>query len=42
MRQRTNDTNDLREAHVNWDYLAIDSSMDVRNEKRTWTYFGGS
>jgi hypothetical protein len=40
MRQRTNDTNDLREAHVNWDYLAIDSSMDVRNEKRTWTYFG--
>jgi hypothetical protein len=40
MCQRKYDTNDLREAHVNWDFLAIDSSMDVRNEKRIWTYFG--
>ena len=40
MRQRRNDTDDLHEAKVNWDFLAIDSSMDVRNEKRAWTYFG--
>ncbi|MCX6873454.1 MAG: hypothetical protein NTW21_06550 [Verrucomicrobia bacterium] len=40
MRQRENDTNDLRAARVNWDFLAIDSSMDVRKEKRAWTYFG--
>jgi hypothetical protein len=40
MRQRKNDTDDLRKANVNWDFLAIDSSMDVRNEKRAWTYFG--
>lgn len=40
MCQRKKDAEDLRRAGVNWDYLAIDSSMDVRNEKRVWTYFG--
>lgn len=40
MRQRKNDTDDLLGGRVQWDFLAIDSSMDVRNEKRTWTYFG--
>ena len=40
MRQRQNDAVELRQAGANWDFLAIDSSMDVRNEKRAWTYFG--
>lgn len=40
MRQRKTDTDDLRASQVNWDFLAIDSSMDVRIEKRAWTYFG--
>jgi len=38
--QRAKDTESLRQQGVRTGFLAIDSSDDVRNQKRTWTDFG--
>jgi hypothetical protein len=40
MAQRAKDTKTLRQQGVRTGFLAIDSSDDVRNQKRTWTDFG--
>lgn len=40
MSQRAEDTKALRDRNVKVEFLAIDSSDDVRNDRRTWTDFG--
>lgn len=40
MAQREKDTNALAAAGVRWQFLGIDSSTDVKNELKTWKYFG--
>lgn len=40
MAQRAKDTESLQQQGVRTGFLAIDSSDDVRNQKRTWTDFG--
>jgi hypothetical protein len=40
MAQRIKDTETLRQRGVGTAFLAIDSSDDVRNDRRTWTVFG--
>ena len=40
MAQRARDVETLRRSQVRWDFLAIDSSADVRNEVKQWTHFG--
>jgi hypothetical protein len=40
MAQRANDTAALRNQDVRMAFLAIDSSDDVRNDRRNWTDFG--
>lgn len=39
MAQRDRDTEALS-TKIRWDFLAIDSSTDVRNELKCWNYFG--
>jgi hypothetical protein len=40
MAQRAKDTAKLQEAGTRWEFLAIDSSTDVRNDLKCWNYFG--
>lgn len=40
MAQRSKDTSALTEHNVKIEFLAIDSSDDVRNDRRSWTDFG--
>lgn len=40
MAQREKDTKALNAAGVRWQFLGIDSSTDVKNELKTWKYFG--
>lgn len=41
MAQRDGDTQRLKkELHMGFEFLAIDSSVDVKKERKCWTYFG--
>ena len=40
MVQRSADTKALAAQNVNTEFLAIDSSQDIRNDKQCWSYFG--
>jgi hypothetical protein len=40
MAQREKDAERLKESGVNWQFLGIDSSEDVKKELKCWKYFG--
>ncbi|RYD59598.1 MAG: hypothetical protein EOP83_20580, partial [Verrucomicrobiaceae bacterium] len=40
--QRESDAKSLAERGVKWDFLYIDSSRDVSNNRTNWTHFGKS